>query len=315
MIFGHYAFRSLTREAGSSSRRGVADGGRGSRGTLTLKLNFTSASLFVVCSRFSTLITPHSFIITAAGAPDRPGGGSAESSPYFTRRHHSHNKPLERYQSCMTLPSEGLVDPLDRVRDRARVEGEERGMGTGSSGPASPRSVNSAPCGLEDHHTRASRLGLALPLGMTHSSPTVSPQRMEWKVNGVMMRYSVFKKGPRLSETPSWTCGIKCSFIQHRTLTSFNKMLLICALCEQVKIRSDGTRYVAKRPVRDRLLKARAMKIREERSGMTTDDDAASEMKQVSTSFTAAEEDEAHFRYNETKPMRLLSSQTNNYHI
>ncbi|KAG7224398.1 hypothetical protein INR49_004740 [Caranx melampygus] len=188
-------FRSLTREAGSSSGRGVADGGRGSR---------------------------------AGGATNRHGGGSAESSPYFTRRHHAHNKPLERYQSCMTLPSEGLVDPLDRVRDRARAEGEERGMGTGSSGPASPRSVNSAPCGLEDHHTRASRLGLALPLGLTHSSPTASPQRMEWKV----------------------------------------------------KIRSDGTRYVAKRPVRDRLLKARAMKIREERSGMTTDDDAASEMKQ-----------------------------------
>lgn len=47
-----------------------------------------------------------------------------------------------------------------------------------------------------------------------------------------------------------------------------------------MKIRSDGTRYVAKRPVRDRLLKARANKIREERSGMTTDDDSVSEMKQ-----------------------------------
>ncbi|KAM8864256.1 PDZ domain-containing protein 4 [Spinachia spinachia] len=47
----------------------------------------------------------------------------------------------------------------------------------------------------------------------------------------------------------------------------------------KVKIRSDGSRYVAKRPVRDRLLKARAMKIREERSGTTTDDDAVSEMK------------------------------------
>ncbi|KAK9514718.1 hypothetical protein VZT92_025412 [Zoarces viviparus] len=188
-------FRSLTREAGSSSRRGVADGGRGSR---------------------------------AGGATDRPGGGSAESSPYFSRRRQSHNKPLERYQSCMTLPSEGLVDPLDRVRDIVRAEAEERGMGTGSSGPASPRSVNSAPCGLESHYAGASRLGLALPLGLTHSSPTASPQRMEWKV----------------------------------------------------KVRSDGTRYVAKRPVRDRLLKARAMKIREERSGMTTDDDAASEMKQ-----------------------------------
>ncbi|XP_011811313.1 PREDICTED: PDZ domain-containing protein 4 [Colobus angolensis palliatus] len=47
----------------------------------------------------------------------------------------------------------------------------------------------------------------------------------------------------------------------------------------KVKVRSDGTRYVAKRPVRDPLLKARALKIREERSGMTTDDDAVSEMK------------------------------------
>ncbi|XP_014345691.1 E3 ubiquitin-protein ligase PDZRN3-B isoform X2 [Latimeria chalumnae] len=47
----------------------------------------------------------------------------------------------------------------------------------------------------------------------------------------------------------------------------------------KVKIRSDGTRYITKRPVRDRLLKERAMKIREERSGMTTDDDAVSEMK------------------------------------
>ncbi|MBN3270985.1 PDZD4 protein, partial [Polyodon spathula] len=47
----------------------------------------------------------------------------------------------------------------------------------------------------------------------------------------------------------------------------------------KVKVRSDGTRFVAKRPVRDRLLKARAMKIKEERSGITTDDDAVSEMK------------------------------------
>ncbi|XP_054869165.1 PDZ domain-containing protein 4-like isoform X2 [Amphiprion ocellaris] len=192
-------FRSLSREVASSSRR--ADGGRSSR---------------------------------AGGVPRRPDGGSAESSPYFSRRRHS--KPLDRYQSCMTLPSEGLVEPLDRVRDRVgdrvgdrvRPEGEDRGMGTGSSGLASPRSINSAPCPLEDQHGGASRLGLALPLGLTQSSPTTSPQRMEWKV----------------------------------------------------KIRSDGTRYVAKRPVRDRLLKARALKIREERSGMTTDDDAASEMKQ-----------------------------------
>ncbi|XP_028287835.1 PDZ domain-containing RING finger protein 4 isoform X2 [Parambassis ranga] len=48
----------------------------------------------------------------------------------------------------------------------------------------------------------------------------------------------------------------------------------------KVKIRSDGTRYITKRPVRDRILRERALKIKEERSGgMTTDDDAMSEMK------------------------------------
>ncbi|RXM32061.1 PDZ domain-containing RING finger protein 4 [Acipenser ruthenus] len=47
----------------------------------------------------------------------------------------------------------------------------------------------------------------------------------------------------------------------------------------KVKVRSDGTRYITKRPVRDKILKERALKIKEERSGMTTDDDTMSEMK------------------------------------
>uniref|UniRef100_A0A6Q2YUM9 RING-type E3 ubiquitin transferase n=1 Tax=Esox lucius TaxID=8010 RepID=A0A6Q2YUM9_ESOLU len=47
----------------------------------------------------------------------------------------------------------------------------------------------------------------------------------------------------------------------------------------KVKVRSDGTRYITKRPVRDKLLKERALRIHEERSGMTTDDDAISELK------------------------------------
>ncbi|KAJ8374124.1 hypothetical protein SKAU_G00047040 [Synaphobranchus kaupii] len=49
----------------------------------------------------------------------------------------------------------------------------------------------------------------------------------------------------------------------------------------KVKLRADGSRYVARRPARDRLLRERALKIREERGGgtTTTDDDAASELK------------------------------------
>lgn len=47
----------------------------------------------------------------------------------------------------------------------------------------------------------------------------------------------------------------------------------------KVKIRSDGIRYIIKRLVRDRILKERVLKIKEERSGMTIDDDIMSEMK------------------------------------
>ena len=46
----------------------------------------------------------------------------------------------------------------------------------------------------------------------------------------------------------------------------------------KVKIRPDGTRYITRRPARNKLLKERAKKVCEER-GMTTDDDAMSELK------------------------------------
>ncbi|KAL3852177.1 hypothetical protein ACJMK2_015851 [Sinanodonta woodiana] len=46
-----------------------------------------------------------------------------------------------------------------------------------------------------------------------------------------------------------------------------------------VKRRPDGSRYITRRPVRNKLLKERAKKINEERCGMTTDDDAMSELK------------------------------------
>jgi len=46
-----------------------------------------------------------------------------------------------------------------------------------------------------------------------------------------------------------------------------------------VKRRTDGSRYITRRPVRNRLLKERARTLAEERGGLTTDDDAQSEMK------------------------------------
>ncbi|TRY59439.1 hypothetical protein DNTS_027835 [Danionella cerebrum] len=47
----------------------------------------------------------------------------------------------------------------------------------------------------------------------------------------------------------------------------------------KVKVRSEEPKYITKRPVRNQLLKERALRIREERCSATTDDDAASELK------------------------------------
>ncbi|KAM3858821.1 PDZ domain-containing RING finger protein 4 [Diretmus argenteus] len=83
---------------------------------------------------------------------------------------------------------------------------------------------------------------------------------------------------------------------QHSSLEYSQSQLSLLSVCREplhrtgrpgeprlewkVKVRADGTRYVARRPARDRILRERALRIREERSGgMTTDDDAMSEMK------------------------------------
>ncbi|KAM9705161.1 PDZ domain-containing RING finger protein 4 [Menidia menidia] len=83
---------------------------------------------------------------------------------------------------------------------------------------------------------------------------------------------------------------------QHSSLEYSQSQLSLLSLCRdpvhrngrsgeprlewKVKVRADGTRYVARRPARDRILRERALRIREERSGgMTTDDDTISEMK------------------------------------
>ena len=47
----------------------------------------------------------------------------------------------------------------------------------------------------------------------------------------------------------------------------------------KIKVRPDGTRYIARRPARNLLLRQRERQIAEERSGFTTDDDAVSEIK------------------------------------
>lgn len=49
----------------------------------------------------------------------------------------------------------------------------------------------------------------------------------------------------------------------------------------KVKRRCDGTRYVVKRPIRSQILKKREAQLLRERTGLSTDDDALSELKVI----------------------------------
>jgi len=46
-----------------------------------------------------------------------------------------------------------------------------------------------------------------------------------------------------------------------------------------IKRRGDGSRYITRRPVKKQLLRERALRVAEQRCGMTTDDDVKSELK------------------------------------
>uniref|UniRef100_A0A914ZRR9 PDZ domain-containing protein n=1 Tax=Parascaris univalens TaxID=6257 RepID=A0A914ZRR9_PARUN len=70
----------------------------------------------------------------------------------------------------------------------------------------------------------------------------------------------------------------------------------------KIKRRSDGTRYITKRPIRNRLLKEREEQLNKERTGISTDDDAMSELK--TGRFWSREERKKHLERAKERKMR-----------
>ncbi|KAK4872249.1 hypothetical protein RN001_016373 [Aquatica leii] len=74
----------------------------------------------------------------------------------------------------------------------------------------------------------------------------------------------------------------------------------------KVKRRSDGTRYIARRPVRNRILRNRALRISEERAGATTEDDTISEFKMGK--YWKKEDRKKHLEKSKERKQRLENS-------
>lgn len=70
----------------------------------------------------------------------------------------------------------------------------------------------------------------------------------------------------------------------------------------KLKRRSDGTKYITKKPIRSRLLKEREEQLNKERCGITTDDDAMSELK--TGRFWSREERKKHLERAKERKLR-----------
>ncbi|VDO25522.1 unnamed protein product [Heligmosomoides polygyrus] len=67
--------------------------------------------------------------------------------------------------------------------------------------------------------------------------------------------------------------------LQWTSICFFQNLVMNVKNVIKVKRRCDGSRYVVKRPARSQILKKRAAQLVRERTGISTDDDAMSELK------------------------------------
>ncbi|KAM4619328.1 PDZ domain-containing RING finger protein 4 [Polymixia lowei] len=198
---------------------------------------------------------------------------SSRSTPLAMDRSPEHS--LQRMVSltnqrnlCSSLATGRSLSPSPSPTRRAPVPGK-------SSSPdhSNPSESDQTPQAEEERKGKLKLCGSQIP----YFSPSHSSQQRQANIPAHARHYQSYMQ-----------------LIQQRSAVEYaQSQLSLLSVCKEpqrpanepkmewkVKIRSDGTRYITKRPVRDKILRERALKIKEERSGgMTTDDDAMSEMK------------------------------------
>ncbi|XDV35452.1 hypothetical protein PO909_005395, partial [Leuciscus waleckii] len=187
-------------------------------------------------------------------------------------------------ESCRSTPLTLELSPDNSLR-RGNENQAEAGASSGTSGGSRILKPLLSPVQEACSPTRGR------PTLSKESEAGIQPEVRERKVGRHAQPQSPYKHAHIPAHAQHYQSYMQ--LIQQKSVEYAQSQMSLVSMCRdpvasadlgpkmewKVKIRSDGTRYITKRPVRDKLLKERAIRIREERSGMTTDDDAISEMK------------------------------------
>uniref|UniRef100_UPI003AAC5A44 PDZ domain-containing RING finger protein 4-like n=1 Tax=Centroberyx gerrardi TaxID=166262 RepID=UPI003AAC5A44 len=203
---------------------------------------------------------------------------SSRSTPLAMDRSPEHS--LQRMVSltnqrnlCSSLATGHSLSPSPSPTRRAAVTGKSSSPDHSNPDHSNPSESDQTPQAEEERKGKLKPRASQIP----YFSPSHSSQQRQANIPAHARHYQSYMQ-----------------LIQQRSAVEYaQSQLSLLSVCKEpqrpanepkmewkVKIRSDGTRYITKRPVRDKILRERALKIKEERSGgMTTDDDAMSEMK------------------------------------
>ncbi|KAG1954679.1 E3 ubiquitin-protein ligase PDZRN3 [Pimephales promelas] len=187
-------------------------------------------------------------------------------------------------ESCRSTPLTLELSPDNSLR-RGNENQAEAGASSGTSGGSRILKPLLSPV------QEACSPSRGRPTLLKESEAGIQPELRERKVGRHAQPQSPYKHAHIPAHAQHYQSYMQ--LIQQKSVEYAQSQMSLVSMCRdpvasadlgpkmewKVKIRSDGTRYITKRPVRDKLLKERALRIREERSGMTTDDDAISEMK------------------------------------
>lgn len=210
-------------------------------------------------------------------------GGSSNSNPLtFELAATQDGKQKNVYRSTLILcPLEEKEDVVKEKESKTSCESCKR-----QAAAKAKKSKSSSKITSPSSPTR--RVGLSPAQILSDTMYTnVANLQQTMLLQQQLFRQALVAQNPEMANTRPTTSFTSPSLSQYQfvsgsqgyTTTHQEKNAVETKMEWKVKRRPDGTRYIARRPVRNRILKNREIKICEERAGLTTEDDTISELK------------------------------------